>query len=719
MKVAVVFNRESKNVINLFGVPNKEKYGKETIKLITDALKKGGHIVETFEADKLLITNLEKFMPRVVKGELPGMVFNVSYGIQGQARYTHVPSILEMLGIPYTGSGPLAHSLALDKVVAKMIFREQGLPTPDFAVLETPESPIPDMAFPLIVKPKDEAVSFGLKIVYDKDELREGAAAIYKEFDRPVLVEQYIEGREINVSLMGNDPPEALPPVELLFDDNGPPIYTMEDKKHTSGREIKLHCPAEIGPEITAKASELSIRAFNALGCRDSGRVDMRIDNDGNLYILEINSMASLGPGGSLPYAVRHIGLDYTGLINRLIEVASARYFGTPTPPVLKVGKGTDRKQLAFSFLTQRRDLIERRVNEWCNFSSRTSDPVGSRRAAGKLRGLMEEIGLKQNENHSDNRSTWLWSTKKGFEGGSLLIMHLDVPLPEEAPGQAFRRDPEFLFGEGIGSSRAPMVMVEYAMRALKAQKLLHLLPLGVMAYSDEGQESRYSEHLISAASKKAGRVLVLRPGLAGGKAISQRRGQVKYKLEAEGKPIKLGQTSKNPDAFLWLASKITALSELNSRKKRSAVSVVHVRSQSFPTRLPHRITATVLVSYYDLKVLENNKKTIRKILDGPPKGFKWELEEISNRPPMKERKSNRGLAEGIKDVANEWEIPFSTASSLLPSVAGLVPEITPVLCGLGPVVEDLYTPNERIYRISLIQQILLLTEYLLSTAGK
>ena len=107
MKIAVVYNRESKSVINLFGQSNKEMIGLATIKSICNALRKGGHQVTSLEGDKDLVDHLEHFMPRVLKGERPGMVFNVSYGIQGQARYTHVPSILEMVGIPYVASGPL------------------------------------------------------------------------------------------------------------------------------------------------------------------------------------------------------------------------------------------------------------------------------------------------------------------------------------------------------------------------------------------------------------------------------------------------------------------------------------------------------------------------------------------------------------------------------------------------------------------------------------
>jgi D-alanine-D-alanine ligase len=120
-----------------------------------------------------------------------------------------------MVGIPYVASGPMGHSLSLDKVVTKMILRQNGLPTPDFTVLHAPDGPIPDLRYPMIVKPRNESVSFGLKIVSSPDELSAAAKVIFDEYHQPVLVEQYIEGREINVGLLGNAPPEALPPVEL------------------------------------------------------------------------------------------------------------------------------------------------------------------------------------------------------------------------------------------------------------------------------------------------------------------------------------------------------------------------------------------------------------------------------------------------------------------------------------------------------------------------
>ena len=380
MKIAIVYNRDSRSVINLFGMPNREIIGMKTIKRLIEALKKGKHQVVALEGDKDLIDRLEEFMPRVLKGERPGLVFNVSYGIQGQARYTHVPSILEMVGIPYVGSGPQAHTLALDKVVAKMIFRQQGLPTPDFAVLNSWDSELPELIYPMIVKPKNEAVSFGLKIVQNEEELHAAAKVIFDEYQQPVLVEQFIEGREINVGLIGNNPPEAFPPVEVKFPADGPAVYTYEDKTQRSGRRIEFECPAPISEELSAHAVQIARGAFQALGCYDCCRVDMRLDKEGNLYILEVNSLPSLGEHGSYLIGADYTGLDFAAVINRLVDEAAARYFGTPKPVKINL-KNADSGDLMLSYLSERRDQIEKRIEEWTRVRSRTSGRGHTRRS--------------------------------------------------------------------------------------------------------------------------------------------------------------------------------------------------------------------------------------------------------------------------------------------------------------------------------------------------
>lgn len=715
MRVAVVYNRESKRVINLFGVPNQEKYGLRAIKRITTALKDGGHQFIAIEGDKDLVNRLEDFMPQVLKGERPGLVFNLSYGIQGQARYTHVPGILEMVGIPYVGSGPLAHSLALDKAVTKMVFEQHGLPTPKWAVLERTEFDVPDIPFPMIVKPKGEgAVSMGIQVVHDEAELREAARRILEDLHQPVLVEQFIAGREINVGLLGNgEGLQVLPPAELVFGD-GPQIYTHEDKTRKSGREVQVQCPADLDPEVVERVQSIARRAFLVLGCNDCARVDMRMDGEGNLYLLEINTLPSLGEHGSYVQGAAAVGLDFPGLVNRLVEVASARYFGTPSPPLPKDGAREPSAQLLGS-VAGSRESMERRLRDWVGLASRTSDPVGIRSAVKLLDTRMHDVGMRRNPEFTDERVVWSWESEAGLRGGTLLVVHLDVPVDEDAAGHAFRRDPEWIAGEGVGCSRAPLVMLEYALRALKPKRL-RKRPLGVLAYTDEGRDCRYSEGILQKAMAHAGRVLVLRPAATEGQIVTQRRGQRKYRWRTEGKAVRAGQPGKHTEVVPWVAGRIQQLAELSSRKARVAVSIADLRTDGFPMLLPHRVTANLLVTYPDEGTAERVEEEVRTRI-GKASGIKWELDLVSDRPPLVRRSQSTALAERATELGRRSDIELEPDGSVWPSVAGLAPKDTPVICGLGPVARDLYRPGEAVQRHSLVQRTLVLAQ-LLSEEG-
>jgi D-alanine-D-alanine ligase len=712
VKIAVVYNRISKKVINLFGMPNREKYGQKSIKRITDALKKGGHQVIALEGDKDLIDNLEDFMPQVLKGERPGMVFNLSYGIQGQARYTHVPGILEMVGIPYIGSGPLAHSLALDKVVAKMIFQQNGVPTPDFAVLDGPGFEMPEVQFPLIVKPKNEAVSFGIRVVNNEDELLEAADVIFDKFQQPVLAEQYIAGREINVGILGNSPPEAFEPAELIFGEGGPDIYTYEDKTKHSGRDVGVMCPAKLDKNTALHAQDIAIKAFNALGCFDCARVDMRMDNKENLYILEINSLPSMGEHGSYVAAAEAMGMDFTALVNRLVEVASARYFGTPSPPDM-IRKPKDSATQIFNYISKHRDKLEKRLARWCSHSSRTSDMVGRIHVINSLNKLFDELLLKPVKEFTKDKVVWAWESRAGMKNGILLLCQLDVPFDLREQFQGYRRDPEWIYSEGIASVWGPLTMLEFTLKSLRSIRKLRKLSFGVLFYADEGLDCRYSSDLIKQAADKASEVIVLRPGNIGGKAVIDRRGQRKYMLVAEGTPHRLGKSTSHQEVLRWANTKIEELARLTNRRERIAVSAMNIETYAYPMLLPHRINATLYSSFAKIKSADELEDKIRQILGKG--GIKWSLDCISNRPPMKVKKTNNLQLDSLKKIANQWDIPFNIESSLWPSAGGLVKQGTPVVCGMGPIARDLYTSRECIERVSLIQRTLLLSQYLIS----
>lgn len=711
MKIAVIYNRESQKVINLFGQPNREKYGLAAIRRIVDSLKKGGHQVQAFEGDKDLIDSLEEFMPRTLVGERPGMAFNLSYGIQGQARYTHVPGILEMVGVPYVGSGPLAHSLALDKVVAKMLFVQNGVPTPEFVVLDATAFEMPELEFPLIVKPKNESVSFGIRIVNDESELREAADVIFKEYDQPVLAERYIDGREVNIGLLGNGSTlEVFQPAELVFGEGGPNIYTEEDKRKQSGREVGVQCPANLDKETAELAQGIARKAFNVLGCYDCARVDMRLDADGSLYVLEVNSLPSLGEHGSYVAAADAMGLDFARLVNRLVEVASARYFGTPNPPELVRTRKTPSERV-FGYLTERRDRLEKSIEQWVSLSSHSDDPVGIRQAATKIAELMKELALQPVGRFTDAPHVWTWESAKGMRNGTLLVCHIDVPFNSIMGGEHFHRDPEWLYGEGVGASRGPLVQLEYALRALYVARKLKGIPLGVLIYADEGRDCVESAEFIEQAAGEAKEVLVLRPGNLNDSIVTGRRGQRRYRAFFQGKPKKLGQADKQNEVMHRALATLEDISQLTSRKNRLAVSAVDIKAESYPRLLPHRVIATLQASFPNTRAGDKQEQAVQAVLDKQAA----ELALLSDRPAMPTRRINSALVSKLREVAGEWDIPINAETSLWPSVAGLVSPQVPVVCGLGPVARGLYTGQEAVSRISLVQRSLLLAEFLLS----
>ena len=328
MKVAVVQNRDFSGVINAFGQASPEVYGLKTIQMVVEALLRQGHEVRICEGDCNLLSNLALFMP-CADGQPAGMVFNMAYGVQGECRYTHVPAMLEMAGVPYTGSSPLGHALALDKVVTKDLIRQAGVPTPNYSVMRRAGESCEGLRFPLVVKPRHESTSFGLHLVHDRDELGRAVETVVAQYRQYALVEEYIDGREVCVALLGNEEMEFLPLVEQDFGERGSHLITWDDKTHKSAVEPRKICPAVVPVALAERLREISLATFRACHCKDFARVDIRVDAAGNPYVLEINSMASLGGGGSYVLAALAAGYSFAALINRILDVAHQRYFGT------------------------------------------------------------------------------------------------------------------------------------------------------------------------------------------------------------------------------------------------------------------------------------------------------------------------------------------------------------------------------------------------------
>ncbi|RUX12636.1 ATP-grasp domain-containing protein, partial [Mesorhizobium sp. M2A.F.Ca.ET.042.01.1.1] len=291
MRVAVVWNHDHTGVINRFGQSCPEQYDRETIESVLMALQRAGHETLLCEGDKGLLATLERFMPPDPQSRPSGMVFDWAEGIQGECRYTHLPAMLEMAGVPYTGSNPLGHALANDKVITKTLIRDNGVPTPNFLVMRRGTESTGDLRFPVVVKPRREDSSQGLQLVHEPAQLKQAVEVIVTRYAQDALVEEYIEGREICVALLGNGEPEVLPLVEQDFGDRETRLMTWDAKYVTRPPKI---CPAQIGSRLATVLRDISVATFRTCLCRDYARVDLRIDGSGQPFVLEINANPGL-----------------------------------------------------------------------------------------------------------------------------------------------------------------------------------------------------------------------------------------------------------------------------------------------------------------------------------------------------------------------------------------------------------------------------------------
>lgn len=306
----------------------------ETIEAVRLALAKR-HNVVMIEADEDAYLKLKK--------EKPQIVFNIAEGLWGESRESQIPAMLDMLRIPYTGAGPLALAICLDKARTKEILSYHGIPTARFCVVTAPGADLrtPDaFSFPLIVKPLYEGSSKGIRnnsIVSTAAELRERAEWLLMEYKQPALVEEFLEGREFTVAMIGNGVDlKALPIVEINYSSlpaGVNPIYSYEAKWiwDTPDNPLEIFkCPADIDVALKRNIETICTDAFNALDIKDWCRIDVRLDSQGNPNILEINPLPGILPdpksNSCFPKAARAAGMDYDKTINTVLDIACKRH---------------------------------------------------------------------------------------------------------------------------------------------------------------------------------------------------------------------------------------------------------------------------------------------------------------------------------------------------------------------------------------------------------
>jgi len=302
----------------------------DTVNSIASALKRGGCRVIKIEADEEAYIKLRRCRPDIV--------FNIAEGIRGESRESHIPAMLEMLGIPYTGSGPSTLAICLDKALTHKVLSSYGVPSPKFQVFKRVDDEL-ELDFPLVVKPLLEGSSKGIRsssLVKDDQSLRRQVAWVIETYHQPAIVEEFMPGREFTVGLIGNGEPLVLPIVEICLGklpNGASPIYSYEAKWIWDTPEKPLEifeCPAKIPLDLKSEIEEISVKTFKVLNCRDICRIDMRLDSEGTPRVLEVNPLPGLIPDprahSCLPEAARAAGFTYEELICTILWQALKRY---------------------------------------------------------------------------------------------------------------------------------------------------------------------------------------------------------------------------------------------------------------------------------------------------------------------------------------------------------------------------------------------------------
>jgi D-alanine-D-alanine ligase len=264
-------------------------------------------------------------------------VFNLSERFRNQSGLDYgVAAVMEMLNIPFTGASAEGLMLARNKALTKMVLAYQGLRIPHFFVCHRnqPWQRPSDARFPLIVKPLDEDASVGIahrSVVRDDAALAERVHFIHTRINTAAIVEEFIAGRELYVGVIGNDPPRALPPIEMVFSTDTAEenkIATFKAKwshKYREARGIENCIAQNLSDELRARLAEVAVRTYQAAGLRDYGRIDVRLAHDEEIYIVEANPNPYLADGEDLAWAAEEGGEPYPQLIEKIAQLAAAR----------------------------------------------------------------------------------------------------------------------------------------------------------------------------------------------------------------------------------------------------------------------------------------------------------------------------------------------------------------------------------------------------------
>jgi D-alanine-D-alanine ligase len=316
LRVAVVYTVEpnAKNTVN----PHGDEQLNRTNAALQEAIIRLGHEVHMIPGDFDLLNKLAALKPDVI--------FNNCTGIHDKSSQPQIAGMLELSGIPFTGSGQTAHTLSLYKPLTKMVLLFHGVSTPRFIVVDQDrKADLSALTFPVIVKPEHEGSSIGItqkSVAHNEAELKNAVEYVLTVFNQPALVEEFISGREFTVGVWGCEEPKIIPPVEIMFaQDSG--FYSTAVKAQDL---VQTKVPTEIEAELYGRIEREVLGAYRALELRDYCRIDVRVAADGTPHVIDVNTLPGLEPLYSdYPKACLVMGVEFHEMVEHLLNCAYAR----------------------------------------------------------------------------------------------------------------------------------------------------------------------------------------------------------------------------------------------------------------------------------------------------------------------------------------------------------------------------------------------------------
>jgi len=289
--------------------------------------------LESSSQEVVMLGGGAEFLKKILAQRV-GFVFNIAEGRGNhRSREAQIPAVLEMLGIPYSGSDPECLAICLDKPLAKQLVAAVGVKTPRWFLLHSLEDVMgiaeSGLTFPAIVKPAFEGSSKGIKlnsVVNDAAEVASVAGDLFQRYQQPILIEEFIRGTEITVGMVGNNPPEVIGIMAVVPKNSESNfVYSLEVKRNYL-ELVDYQCPANLLPEVLKELEVSAQKVYKTLRCRDFARIDYRVSTSGVPYFLEVNPLPGLGDYSDLVIMAEMTGLGHRGLVMKVLNAALGRY---------------------------------------------------------------------------------------------------------------------------------------------------------------------------------------------------------------------------------------------------------------------------------------------------------------------------------------------------------------------------------------------------------